>query len=776
MQHLPAVFRQFSAFPDVVKFVALGHYHDRSFSEMSNGSFFPSHVEVYQQERLVNYVELLNGRFLFQSALAYLQDRRRRAAPVARSVVLLDMSRAALCDLPPPISDVAHCMRTTSDGCCRDNLRHVTYTKLISTQFRVPTKSALRKQMKKMHRNFETYLKLFLQLRNHPVEDIVDADLPLPESVQVMGPPKEALLGVVSSQWLEGDEVTVHNILTQLHEQYREFEGPPRESVLYRKLPIEPILTLAFWRALRIQRKANVTPISVHTYSLASKRSLGLDFRMSKVQGKWSPCTFSESYRRGEVDVDFGGGCDVRPLDAPVVFGGRERCYPELPNITTRRDSRAVEEWQCASWFRFDRREKTGASFAQWSPSPAFVASSLAAMAKNGSTIIDALQQRINSKSHKDLVVSKSAFQAINNHCQQTQRPLGTVVVSFGVGLAWELLLPQLDSFRAAHRHPPRTAVTALILVISKAANASAITNWTAATHRPGSAGVVVLLDDELDFQNIWDKSTSAETRLKDCKAGVLRYVYLRHLIAAVNMHLGPQFIVHADSRDLLFFSDVSEAVHQQVIESTEATAGHGVAGSREMLMVPLETLPFGSSDMHTIGPLAFNRAWLMNAFTPATFDLVANLSFSPHIDENAHPLMSMPVLCSGLFFGSSSAMEVVFDVMIRLLAVKKSCLTSSQQGTDQGVFNGLVTFGIAAANLSIEVYLLDPRRSKFSQMPEGRHVIWGYSGNGEENKTLVMLNCRNEPYAIVHQLDRLPTLWDNLARFNSWGPSAPQK
>ena len=189
------------------------------------------------------------------------------------------------------------------------------------------------------------------------------------------------------------------------------------------------------------------------------------------------------------------------------------------------------------------------------------------------------------------------------------------------------------------------------------------------------------------------------------------------------------RYVVHVDTRDSLFYANLFRRL--------------------ERLRV---TGLFSVAEVHLFNGQGHNNLWVNTyARTPTAGNFISNMKLHGRW---------LPVLCSGIYGGDSVA---VLDYLAAFTdAISKAPKEALELlGIDQGVHVFLQLIGLPLARFPHAISVLDeatgPMHHWFSNRP-GSAV--------RRDKLGRYLNCLDEPYAVVHQLDRYKAHWDDAFRY----------
>lgn len=250
------------------------------------------------------------------------------------------------------------------------------------------------------------------------------------------------------------------------------------------------------------------------------------------------------------------------------------------------------------------------------------------------------------------------------------------------------------------------------------------------------------------------------------------------------------RYAMMIDSRDLFFQADPFESIARiDAALRQSSTSSSSNANSRDdegsgFMLFPPEVAWFGEMEWTFRGGFAFNMRWVLEAFgysfthrmfrevLPVTKCLnLHNKSRSD--DAAAFPCTSLPIpiICGGIYAGTAMAM---LD-FLKLLVNAMSARPAKQQDchNDQGMMNGLLGGGgFALAGFPHQILLSNPYSTWATHRPRRGTVRWAFEEGEDDIKNNAknvtrplpqLQNCHGEPYAVVHQLDRFPAIWQQF-------------
>lgn len=185
------------------------------------------------------------------------------------------------------------------------------------------------------------------------------------------------------------------------------------------------------------------------------------------------------------------------------------------------------------------------------------------------------------------------------------------------------------------------------------------------------------------------------------------------------------RYIINMDTRDALFMSNPFSVLYMHKLQGL-----------------------FSTEEVTTLHEAGVNHKWLKNC---AEKDYSRFLFFAPHPLD---PKGWFPVICNGLFGGSSDAIVDYFHAYSKIVLytarLRHMC-------ADQAVHIYMQLTGLPGAKFPHRLSLTSHATGPFRHMYLGTVVRRDQLGRH--------YNCLNEPYAIVHQLDREKPLWWDARR-----------
>lgn len=235
----------------------------------------------------------------------------------------------------------------------------------------------------------------------------------------------------------------------------------------------------------------------------------------------------------------------------------------------------------------------------------------------------------------------------------------------------------------------------------------------------------------------VWRRGVK-KAPLAKCSIVVSRFPLILLTLMAIVEQWAPTYVLISDSRDVLFQSSVATAVRNMI---RRQRGSHRSGGDQDFVALVLERLFLGSIDVTSFVPFLLNSLWVAETFS--TSYAVAAQQAELELSRGSIP---MPVPCAGMFLGTAAGIVSLLKLLISTMELR-GC-----KSNDQGALVGLVLSGFGAARFPHEVWLLDPHDAPLThQFASGREMRWS------DRK---LINCNNETYAVVHQLDRYPPAW----------------
>jgi hypothetical protein len=195
----------------------------------------------------------------------------------------------------------------------------------------------------------------------------------------------------------------------------------------------------------------------------------------------------------------------------------------------------------------------------------------------------------------------------------------------------------------------------------------------------------------------------------------------------------------HADEYFMAAFVDVRDIVFQAdpfgALFSSQAWKrdfSH-ISASDNLVLAVMEDYSAQSSSAYAVAARNFFSFWHDHGISHAYRALLDRVLLPPKHD-------SLPVLCSGLIVGSTNGL---LHLTLAHLGWAKY---SDRCGFDQGIFQMLVVDGLRISGFNGTVALLNGNLGPF------RNGAWRPQDTLWSSRTQQMVNCRGEPYAIVHQ------------------------
>ena len=181
-------------------------------------------------------------------------------------------------------------------------------------------------------------------------------------------------------------------------------------------------------------------------------------------------------------------------------------------------------------------------------------------------------------------------------------------------------------------------------------------------------------------------------------------------------------FILHVDTRDTIFFGNPFAFLHRVRFEGL-----------------------FSVTEVHEFQNQGINRMWVETHYEDKIHTVPFFNNYTLRVNSSG-PTEPIPVLCSGLYGGTSLAVADYIQAFVT--AVEKTRHLLHVFGIDQGVHIALQYVELAMAGYHHPIYAIDfrvgPYRHWYSEDERVRRDVLGRH-----------LNCLGQTYAIVHQLDR---------------------
>jgi hypothetical protein len=204
-------------------------------------------------------------------------------------------------------------------------------------------------------------------------------------------------------------------------------------------------------------------------------------------------------------------------------------------------------------------------------------------------------------------------------------------------------------------------------------------------------------------------------------------------------------YVIHADSRDTQFFADPFLPLY-----SMNFTGLFGVGEA------------FRYSDFNT----GQSRMWVGSYSSGggtqdgAIIDWIAGLRLGGR---------AFPVICSGLYGGSSVAMLDFVTAYAEAIATA-SPHAQHLHGVDQGILIHLFLVGLPTRKFPHPLYLFDEGLGPYTHfLAREQPLVFTPDGR--------LINCHLQPYAIAHQLDRHDDIdWRQRARYRPRKSSNPDR
>ena len=182
-------------------------------------------------------------------------------------------------------------------------------------------------------------------------------------------------------------------------------------------------------------------------------------------------------------------------------------------------------------------------------------------------------------------------------------------------------------------------------------------------------------------------------------------------------------YIIQADTRDTIFFANPFELLYR----------------------VRLDGL-FSATEVHLFRNQEINRQWVETHYDDKVNTVPFFVKFHLYMQGRAHAPDPIPVLCSGIYGGTSLAVADYIQAFVA--AVERTKDINAIHGMDQGIHIALQYVELAMAGYHHPIYAIDfrvgPYRHWYSEDERVRRDVLGRH-----------LNCLGQTYAIVHQLDR---------------------
>jgi hypothetical protein len=242
------------------------------------------------------------------------------------------------------------------------------------------------------------------------------------------------------------------------------------------------------------------------------------------------------------------------------------------------------------------------------------------------------------------------------------------------------------------------------------------------------------------------------------------------------------RYAMMIDSRDLFFQADPFESIAR--IDAALQRSSNAGTETGGFMLFPPEASAFGEMSWSFRGGFEFNMRWVLEAFgfsytqrmfreiLPVTKCLNLHHSESSASSATVFPCTSLPLptICGGIYAGTALAM---LD-FLKLLVNAMSSRPAKQQDchNDQGMMNGFLGGGFALAAFPHQILLSNPYSTWATHRPRRGTVRWAATEGGDVNNNTTMSlpllqNCHGEPYAVVHQLDRFPSIWKQFLKLH---------
>ena len=191
--------------------------------------------------------------------------------------------------------------------------------------------------------------------------------------------------------------------------------------------------------------------------------------------------------------------------------------------------------------------------------------------------------------------------------------------------------------------------------------------------------------------------------------------------------------------------------------------------GDREFLYIPPESYLTSTWSDFVFWPHVMFQSWMDGIFGASYRQEIQHTTLRGAVpstnsvrDDEEELSEPLPIICSGLYMGTSRALLQALDAMLEVFRV-----TPCWFGADQAILTGMVYDGFRLAGFSHDIFLANPEYSVFHNGIQRHHdVLWrdGY-----------FVNCDGEPYSLVHQVDggRHPWMWTH-AMAKAGGCEAP--
>lgn len=305
------------------------------------------------------------------------------------------------------------------------------------------------------------------------------------------------------------------------------------------------------------------------------------------------------------------------------------------------------------------------------------------------------------------------------------------LVLSFATGYSLPALRVFLTSFYKHHRK----GATKLALIVASPALED--------LRRTG--GVLTSSEDVL----LVDVSAySNQTLLGKCPVVLSRIEVIRNFLKDQKLIPCVNRVMLVDSRDSAFQRDPFENVDSDVVGSVSRS----LRMNTSYIVFPSERYFLSQHDFIMYGPHILNRYWIGQTFGYRFFYKLlrdnVEVSTAPKVSGTR---TTFPILCGGLYYGTFDAVYDFLDVFVATAVALGGCSVN-----DQGLLVALVAVGLGESRFPHEVWLADPYTTHCTNGPRG-----GLDIVRDTNGRIV--NCHNEPYAVLHQFDRHKAVWDTL-------------
>lgn len=214
--------------------------------------------------------------------------------------------------------------------------------------------------------------------------------------------------------------------------------------------------------------------------------------------------------------------------------------------------------------------------------------------------------------------------------------------------------------------------------------------------------------------------------------------------------------MMFADSRDVLFQTNPFTAILDLRLGRAHPGAPYA---ADEQEFGAFRGIAIGAEEVSHFCNIGLGKGntppWERGTLSAAANNLLLNT-----LDRLLPDGSTLPILCSGVIYGTIEAAREFFDVSISTILCRDTNAPFSMWGADQGSANIVPLIATSAARLNFDTYILAPSVAPirhFHYFDNDLFPIFVGDRPASANYTQphVYLNCAGRPLAVLHQLDR---------------------